>query len=153
MRRIRPAVAAAVVLAALPLATAAAQPAAGDVKTEAEAPAPLTKGEAKLARLLKGRVAGEPRSCIDALPTQQSQTIDGTAYVYGSGSTIWVQLTRNPELINDRDTLVTLRFGGSQLCRNDQITTIDRLSGMFSGVVFFEDFVPYTRAPAPSAEG
>lgn len=153
MSRTRPAVLAALALATLPLAPLAAGTPPGDIETTADTSAPPTKGEAKLAKLLEGRVAGEPRSCINALPTQRSRTIDGAAYVYGSGHTIWVQRTRDPERIDDRDTLVTVRFGGSQLCRNDQMTTVDRVTGIFSGVVFFEDFVPYTRVPSPAAEG
>jgi hypothetical protein len=104
-----------------------------------------TKGEARLSRLLAGRVAGEPVRCIRSLPSQRMQTIDGTAYVYGSGNTIYVQRTRTPHRINDNDALVTNRFNGSQLCRLDIMTTVDPVNGFFTGAVFFEDFVPYTR--------
>jgi len=106
----------------------------------------LTKGEKRLAKLLEGRVAGEPVDCIRAFPTQRMTTIDKTAYVYGRGNTIYVQRTRKPDQIDDRDTLITRRFGGgTQLCRVDIATTIDPLTGIFTGAVFFEDFVPYTR--------
>ena len=125
---------------------------AGDA--EAEAPAPATKGEARLAKLLEGRVAGEPVRCIRTLPNQRMQTIDGTAYVYGSGDTIYVQRTRDPSAINDNDALVTNRFNATQLCRLDITTTVDRVLGFFTGTVFFEDFVPYTRVkPDTRAEG
>lgn len=153
MTRTRPVVLAALALAAAPLTPLAADTPQGDVETTAEAPEALTKGEKRLARMLEGRVAGEPRSCIQTLPTQRSVTIDGTAYVYGSGRTIWVQRTKDPERIDDRDALVIIRYGGTQLCRNDQMTTIDPLTGIFTGVVFFEDFVPYTRVPSPAADG
>lgn len=126
--------------AALPV-TAQSQ---GDVETEAEA-APMTKGEARLAKLLEGRVAGEPMSCIRTLPNQRMQTIDSTAFVYGSGNTIYVQRTSTPEQISANDTLITNRFSASQLCRLDQTTTVDRVLGFFTGTLFFEDFVPYTR--------
>ena len=152
MTRLRSAILAAA-CAALPLAPLAASPQQGDIEAGTEASAKPTKGAAQLAKLLEGRVAGEPRSCINGLPTQRSRTIDGTAYVYGSGKTIWVQRTSAPEQIDDSDTLVIVRFGGSQLCRNDQMTTVDRVTGIFSGVVFFEDFVPYTRTTSPEADG
>lgn len=106
------------------------------------------EGDAKLARLLEGRVAEEPVRCIRSIPNQRMQTIDGTAYVYGNGRTIFVQRTRDPEQISDDDTLIVNRFGSTQLCRLDQITTIDRVNGFFTGVVFFEDFIPYTRVDA-----
>lgn len=154
MTRLRPAL-----LAALPLAAAAVcvaplaaqdQP---DVRSEAEAAAP-SEGEARLARMLEGRVAGEPVRCIRTLPSQRMETIERTAYVYGSGHTIYVQRTRNPDQISTGDTLITNRFNGSQLCRLDQVTTVDRVLGFFTGAVFFEDFVPYTRVKtAGSGEG
>ena len=139
-------------LAALPLALAGgllAVPANADTAPETPAatvlPVPPTEGELRLAKLLKGRVAGKPVACIRSLGNQRMQTIPGTAFVYGAGETIWVQRTANPEQIDDRDALVTNRFTGTQLCRFDVMTTIDRVNGFFTGAVFFEDFVPYTR--------
>lgn len=123
---------------------------AGDVEAKAEA-TPLTKGEARLAKLLEGRVAGDPVRCIRTIPNQRMQTIDRTAYVYGSGETIYVQRTRNPESIDDNDALVVNRFNASELCRLDITTTVDRNLGVFTGAVFFEDFVPYTRVKADAA--
>jgi hypothetical protein len=125
---------------------------AGDVEAKAEAvPAPMTKGEKRLAKLLEGRVAGEPVRCIRTLPSQRMQTIDGTAYVYGSGDTIYVQRTSDPSAISDNDALVTNRFNATELCRLDITTTVDRVLGFFTGAVFFEDFVPYTRVKAEAS--
>lgn len=112
----------------------------------------MTKGEKRLAKLLEGREAGEPVACIRSLPRQRMQTIDGTAYVYGSGKTIYVQRTRTPDQIDDLDALVINRFNATQLCRFDVITTIDPVAGFFTGAVFFEDFVPYTRAPSDNSD-
>ena len=112
----------------------------------------MTKGEQRLAKLLEGRVAGEPVSCINTPRNQRMQTIDKTAYVYGSGSTIYVQRTRNPENIDDSDTLVTNRFSSGQMCKLDQTTTIDPLVGMLTGVVFLDDFIPYTRVKDDTAD-
>lgn len=119
---------------------------------EDEAPAP-TKGEQRLAKLLEGRVAGEPVRCISAFRNVQMQAIDGTAYVYGSGNQIWVQRTRNPADIDSNDILVNDRREASQLCRLDIASTIDRNTGFFTGAVFFEDFVPYTRVKPGSGSG
>lgn len=121
--------------------------AASDVVAQAD-PAPMTKGQKRLAALLEGREAGEPVSCIRSLPQQRMQTIEGTAYVYGSGKTIYVQRTRAPDQIDNFDALVINRFSASELCRSDVITTIDPVNGFFTGVVFFDDFVPYTRVEA-----
>ena len=70
--------------------------------------------------------------------------IDGTALVYGRGRTIYVNVTRDPDDIDDDDILVSRRYG-SQICKMDIVTTIDRFSGFYSGKDFLEDFVPYTR--------
>lgn len=112
------------------------------------------KGEAELARLLEGRTAGEPVRCISSLRNQRIQTIDGTAYIFGRGSTIWVQRTTRPEDIDRRNALITQRFSGGELCRMDAITTVDPILGFLTGGVLFEDFIPYTRiAKAASSDG
>ena len=122
-------------------ATARAQ---GDLETEVSEEAP-SAGEQKLARLLEGRVAGAPVRCINTRPSQPMRTIDGVAYVYGSGNTIYVQRTRRPDEIRDSNILISDRVTGSQMCRTDLLRAVDQFSGFFMGPVFFEDFVPYTR--------
>ncbi len=89
-------------------------------------------------------MAGEPVSCISAYPNDNLHVIDGTALVYGRGKTIYVNYTRHPEDIDGDDVLV-IRRTGSQLCRLDNVTTVDRFNGIFSGAIFLTDFVPYTR--------
>lgn len=144
---IRPAL---VAIAALGLAGVPA--AAGD-DAQDDAPAEMTKGEKELAKLLEGRVAGEPQRCIRNYPTQRLTVIDKTAYVYGYGRTIYVQRTKHPEDIDDDDIVVLKTTTGSQLCRPENITTVDRHSGFFTGAVFLEDFIPYTRVEKSDGEG
>jgi len=122
----------------------AAQPAIADDHADDQA-VEMTKGEKELAELLEGRVAGEPQTCIRQLPSDHVKAIDKTAYVYGRGNTIYVQRTSNPERIDDRDVLVSRRFSSTQLCRTDVTNTVDPMNGMFTGTIFFEDFIPYTR--------
>jgi hypothetical protein len=102
-------------------------------------------GDQKLAKLLEGRVAGEPRSCINTRVNSESQVIDGTALVYGRGRTIWVNVPANARDLDDRDALLVRQYGAS-LCRQDIVTTFDPSGGFFTGNVFLGDFVPYTRA-------
>lgn len=131
--------------AAASLAMASAPASADDHSDKAEAPE-MTKGEKDLAEMLEGRVAGEPQRCIRTRINERLRVIDRTAYVYGSGKTIYVQRTKNPEQIDSDEVLVSRRFNATQLCKLDMITTVDRFFGMFAGAVFFEDFVPYTKA-------
>ena len=109
----------------------------------AQEPEAMTDGEIELAEMLEGRVAGEPQNCIRTIGNRPLKRIDDTALVYKIGKTLWVNYTRNPSDIDDRDVFVIDKFNATQLCRTDQITLHDRFSGIFSGVLFLEDFVPY----------
>ena len=144
---IRPAMISAISLGLLAVPASANQ----DDQTE-DTSVEQTEGEKELAKLLEGREAGEPRSCIHTRPNERMRVIDDTAIVFGSGKTIYVNRTAHPEDIDDRDTMVIRRFSGSQLCRQDIITTIDRGSHMFTGNIFLSDFVPYTRVETDSDE-
>ena len=125
-------------------AIAAAQPLVAQ-NDQTEAGTQMSKGEQRLAKMLEGREAGEPVNCIRQLPTSRMTTIENTAYVYELGDTLYVQRTRNPEDIDRNDALVTRRFNATRLCRLDTMTTVDPVLGFFTGAVFFEDFIPYTR--------
>ena len=101
-------------------------------------------GEEQLARLLEGRVAGEPVSCIPLSRTSSSRIIDRTAIVYDSGRTIYVNRPRHPDSL-DSDDVMVMRLHSSQLCRLDTVRLHDRSGLWYSGFVGLEDFVPYTR--------
>ena len=102
-------------------------------------------GDQKLAKLLDGRVAGKPRNCINTRVNSDSDVIDGTAVVYGRGRTIYVNVPANARDLDSDDALL-VRQNGSQLCRQDIVTTFDTNGGFYTGNVFLGDFVPYTRA-------
>lgn len=124
----------------------AAPPAFADGHADADEMAvEMTEGETRLAELLEGRVAGEPQNCIRHRSNDRFTVIEDTAYVYGRGRTIYVQRTTRPESIDRHDALVSRRFSASQVCRQDVMTTIDPVHGFFTGAVFFEQFIPYTR--------
>lgn len=102
-------------------------------------------GEDKLAKLLEGRVAGEPQDCIRLASARGSEVIDGTAIVYRIGSTLWVNRPEGgAESLDDDDILVT-RLSTGQLCSIDTVELRDRSSRMYSGFVSLGKFVPYRR--------
>lgn len=138
-------------LYAASLALLAAPTLAQDGERADEEQTEQTKGEKELAKLLEGRVAGEPTSCIRTPPNDRVRVIDDTAIVYVRGKTIYVNRTSRPSDIDDSDTMVIRRFSGSQLCKTDTVTMIDRGSQMFSGVIFLSEFVPYTRVETNAA--
>ena len=112
--------------------------------TAASAETRAEKNEAMLARMLEGRTAGEPVKCISALNSNRIRVIDHVGIVYDAGRTIYVARTTNPNQLDHWEVPVIERFG-SQLCTNDIMRTVDRGSGHITGVLFLNDFVPYTR--------
>ncbi|MDZ3832180.1 MAG: hypothetical protein U0S50_10220 [Sphingopyxis sp.] len=121
---------------ALAAAALASSPAAAKEKLEPEA---------RLAKMLEGRVAGEPRSCIPMSTVNNSTIIDGTAIVYRSGGTLWVNRPRGgAESLDDDDILVT-KLTTNQLCSIDTVELRDRASGFYSGFVSLGDFIPYRK--------
>jgi hypothetical protein len=127
-----------------PLIAAAALLVAGSTALAADKPTRAEKNEARLAELLKDRVAGDPVSCIPTFQANDLQVIDGVAMVYGRGETLYVGRPTNPQSMRWDDVVVIKRTGG-QLCNTDIIHTVDRMTGFTTGVVFLEKFVPYTK--------
>ena len=102
--------------------------------------------------LTQGRTAGEPRSCVTAFNSNRIRVVEHVGVVYEDGDTTWIALAHHPRRLDYFDVPVFERYG-SQLCKFDRITLVDRSSGMFSGVLFLEDFVPYTKVEDEVAEG
>lgn len=103
-------------------------------------------GEARLARMLEGRTAGTPVSCITTTRSDKMEVIDGVAVVYDAGTTIYVARPTDPRMLGRNDALVLDRFSPSRLCVQESMKTVDRYDGFHTGVVFLKDFVPYTKA-------
>ena len=102
------------------------------------------RNEARLARMLEGRTAGEPVNCINAMRSNDIRVIEKVGIVYDAGDTIYVARVTDPKMLDPWEVPVFERFG-SQLCTTDIIRTVDRSTGFVTGAVFLEDFVPYTR--------
>jgi len=125
------------ILAGAALALGAAAANAGDREA---------KGEAKLAEMLEGRVAGEPVRCITTFRSHSPQIIDRVALVHEEGDTIYVARPERPRSLDSMDILLIERFSSTQLCSGDQMRMIDRHGGFMTGIVFVKEFVPYTKA-------
>lgn len=105
---------------------------------------PRLTPEQRLEKLLEGREAGKPRSCISNMDSRDMQVIDGTALVYRSGSTLYVNRPRNAEDL-DSDDIMVIRTHGGQFCRLDMVNMVDRTGHFTTGFVSLGDFVPYKR--------
>ena len=102
------------------------------------------KSEAKLAKMLEGRTAGEPVSCIPLQRLYELEVIYGVALVYDTGDIIYVSRPTHPEELR-RDDVVIIDRHTSQLCNSDVIQTVNRDVGYITGVVFLGKFVPYKK--------
>ena len=108
---------------------------------------PRLTPQAQLDKLLEGRVAGTPTHCIPHYESREMQVLNKTAIVFGWGSTIWVNVPRNAQDLDDDDVMVT-RTSTSQLCDLDIVTTLDRSGGFYNGNISLGEFVPYRRLAA-----
>lgn len=100
---------------------------------------------AELAKLLDGRVAGPPVTCINLPQAQGNRVIDHTAIVYDFGPTIYVNYPRGgASSLSSDDILVTKTFS-TQLCQLDIVHTVDRTGGFPKGFVSLGPFIPYKR--------
>ena len=132
---------------ALAIALAATALVAGGAALQAK---PKLTPEQRLEKLLEGRTAGKPVSCISQADARDMEIFDGVALVYRSGSTLYVNRPRNAEAL-DSDDILVVRGSGSQLCRLDLINTVDRMGHFTTGFVSLGEFVPYRRVKKVAA--
>jgi hypothetical protein len=103
------------------------------------------KGEARLARMLEGRVPGKPVNCIYLPQIRSTQVISGTAIVYDAGRTIFVNRPEGgARSLSSGDVLVT-KPHANQLCSVDIVRVFDQGTHFERGFVNLGDFVPYTK--------
>ncbi|WP_425995650.1 hypothetical protein [Caulobacter sp. DWR1-3-2b1] len=107
------------------------------------------KGERSLAKMVEGRVAGEPIDCIDPRRSLMIDVIDKTAIVIRMPAGI-VYVNR-PEMgvaALDHDSIINPRTNGVRLCRGDAVAMVDRGGKGSAGSrasVSLGQFVPYTK--------
>src|SRR6185369_9117632 len=89
---------------------------------------------------IAGRTAGPPESCVRNDSSSSVHFTNGSALVFTSGSTVWLNTTRCPAL-TDND-LPVFQLYGSQYCRGDIVKTVDRYSGIPGPSCVLGDFIP-----------
>jgi hypothetical protein len=102
------------------------------------------KGEAKLAKVLEGRVAGAPVQCLGTFQRDNMQVIDRTALVFRDGDTLYVNRPSGVNFLTWSD-LPVFKVWGSQLCSKDLVHLHDRSTGMPGATMVMGEFVPYKR--------
>ncbi|MBO0749293.1 MAG: hypothetical protein J2O44_02535 [Porphyrobacter sp.] len=104
-----------------------------------------TKGEAKLAQILAGRVPGKPVRCLDSFQRRNLEVVDRTALVFKDGNTYYVNRPAGANFLTWSDVPV-FKIWGDQLCSLDTVHLRDRSSGMPGATLSLSEFVPYRRA-------
>ena len=133
-------------------ATILAAGALAAVVAAAPASAARPSPQQQLEKALAGRVAGKPVDCIDPRVNSSTQVIDGTAIIFGSGRTIYLQQTDNAKSLRNDDVLVTDVRGSGQLCSIDTVKLHDQNGLWYRGFVGLDKFVPYTRVQTASRD-
>jgi hypothetical protein len=105
-------------------------------------------GEARLAKILAGRVPGKPQKCIYLPSITETRVIDGTAIVYHAGRTIYVNRpVAGARTLSSSDVLVT-KPTNAELCSVDIVRIFDQGTHFERGFVNLGDFVPYRKPGA-----
>ena len=103
------------------------------------------RGEAELAKMLKGYVPGKQVRCVELSDITNQTVIDGTAIVYwGLGGKAWVNRPNGAEFLREDDILISKPFGG-QACRLDIVHQRSRSSHIPGPAVGLNDFTLYTK--------
>lgn len=104
------------------------------------------RAEAKLAKMLNGRVPGEPVNCISLSNVYSSEIINRTAIVYRTvGGGVYVNTPRFGQQLLDDDDMLISKTSGSQLCTLDNVGLFDRGARFVTGSVGLGEFIPYTK--------
>ena len=105
------------------------------------------EGEAKLQRLLAGKVAGPPVSCLPSMRNDDMTVIDEDTVIFRqSGNRVYLgHMAGGCNMLGQGGyALVTKRLGSSGLCHGDIATVVDTHSGFTVGSCVIGDFVPYS---------
>jgi hypothetical protein len=103
------------------------------------------KGEAKLAKLIDGRIAGKPVHCLGTFQRRNMEVVDRTAFVFKDGDTVYVNRPSGANFLTWSDVPV-FKIWGSDLCDKDMVHLHDRSTGMAGPTLSLGEFVPYKRA-------
>ena len=106
------------------------------------------RGEAELAKMLKGYVPAKQVRCVELSDITNQTVIDGTAIIYwGLGGKAWVNRPNGAEFLREDDILISKPFGG-QTCRLDIVHQRNRFSRVPGPAVGLNDFTLYTKVKA-----
>ncbi len=98
-------------------------------------------------RMLAGKVAGPPQSCLPHYSSNDMVVIDDSTIAFRDGSRrVYVNhMMGGCSNLGGAYALVTKQFGSANLCRGDIGQVVDLTNHMTVGSCVFGDFIPYIR--------
>lgn len=119
----------------------------------AEQPMRSAQKQQEYERLIAGKVAGPPVSCLPTYNANDMIVIDEQTIAFRQGGNN-VYIAHMPaggcsNLGRPPYTMLTKQFGTAQLCRGDIARIIDTTNRITVGSCVFGDFTPYSKARSP----
>ena len=98
-------------------------------------------------KLIAGKVAGRPDSCLPLVRTHDMVAIDEQTLAFRDGRTTWVtNMQGSCSGLNRVGHAIVNRTFGAQLCSGEIARVVDTNSGITVGSCAYGDFVPYRPA-------
>ena len=116
--------------------------------TAAQQPVRTAKSQQQFERLLAGKVAGPPQSCLPSYNSNNMVVIDPSTVAFKVGTRrVYVNhMQGGCTNLGGGYALITHGFGGQGLCRGDIAQVVDIRNHFAIGSCAFGDFIPYTKA-------
>lgn len=111
-------------------------------------PGRSAQAERDFQKLIAGKVAGAPASCLPSYRANDLVVIDDNTLAYREGGRrVWVTNLNGgcSNIGAGHYALVTRTYGGMGLCHGDIAEVADLTTGMTVGSCTFGEFVPYTK--------
>ena len=107
-----------------------------------------TQAQMEDQRLLYGKVAQRPISCLPHYLSNDMRVIDDNTIAFRNGNArVYVAHMQGGcnNLAEGHNALVTHQFGNAELCRGDIARVVDTMNGFTVGSCVWGDFTPYVR--------
>ncbi|QLC25564.1 hypothetical protein HFP57_11400 [Parasphingopyxis algicola] len=102
------------------------------------------RDERRMAALLDGKTPGDSQPCINTRPTTQTSIIGNQMILYRVGPVVYRNdLDGMCPTLRSESTLVSQRYGSSQLCSGELVEVRDPYSGASFGSCALGEFTPY----------
>ena len=114
--------------------------------TQPPAPTRSTEAQAELNKLIAGKIAGAPLTCLQHYRANDMVRIDDSTVAFKQGTRVYVNhlIGECSNLTSGFYALVT-RSNGTGLCRGDMADVRDLSTGMIVGSCAIGDWTPYKR--------